>query len=384
MSTSSTKEQLRAELDRLENDPDYKLFRESVEKLQILANAQMGGQSVPTEVIQNTLDQIKLMQAEIKKGANPREVFERTLAKSTQQSLPQAFSQTTGEAMLAERDMYTAAGDLIKSERDSYKAEQIFEFNAPVFFNESYKEIKRGLDRIMVQVVLLVMTAEEAHELNSDNLFEQFQNPVYRTQLTSLYQKLSESQVDDALQRYGPRPEDWRPFRDRTMTIGEAVTGALRCISGFTKPLTPDFRDIRLLAPEVGEEDARASLRMLRDEGCMVIMDSISMHHPVIQRAYRRSLLDVYSNIPVLRIIPISGDLDWEQDMLNFGDRYPDTEVYKRLNWDPDDSVREANKEPGLKRWIVGNVPEMLHRREYYKQAQANAQAAYKNINGAE
>lgn len=373
-------DQIKEELNRLIMDEEYKLFRGSLENLVNATNFALARHLAASgEEAREALDLIKDMQRQVKSGVNPREVFEKVLSESSQRQ-EKSKAGVGGDELRAADDIYSAQGDINRAERDVIKAGgDVYLFNIPWLLNESYKEIKRGSDQIRVQVVLLVMTDMEAQQLNSEELFEQFKNPVYSQQFGSIQQQLTAAQIDCSLRNYGPTPEDWKPFLAGTETISELVTNALREVRGFNKPLAPDFRDIRMLAPESDERKARASLRLLREEGCMVIMDVISMHHPVIQRAYRRSLLDVYRNIPVLRVAPTDTvhGLD-EQDMLAFSDRYRDMEIYKRLNWDPDDSCRESSKGPGLLRWIIGNVPELLRKRGYDKNALANVQSSYK------
>jgi hypothetical protein len=383
MSSIEVWNQLSAELIRLKDDDGFRLFSNMLGGLEAIVNVGKAGQvEMSADEVRNALDQIKSMQARVKAGANPREVFEAVMAGNLSKAKAEEGG-ATGQ-LIALGDLYNARGDLNQPQRDMYKAENIFLFNADKFFGDGYKDLKRGLEHLMVQVVLLVMTADEAQELASESVFARFGNSVYHQQFSLLQEHLTRAEIKDVLQRYGPTPEHWRPFSGSQETIAEVVTRALAQVRGFNKPLAPDFRNIRELAPETNEELSRVSLRLLREEGCMVVMDVVSMHHPAIQRAYRRSLLDVYSNVPVLRLTPIPSlhGLD-DQEMLHFGDKYCDMEIFKRLNWDPDDSCRETDRAPGLLRWIIGNVPEMLQKRAYYKNAQANVQSSYKGSDGA-
>jgi hypothetical protein len=383
MSSEFAWNQVKEELNRLSTDQEYKLFRGSLEKLHNLSNARVGGEMVVSgDEARNALDLIKGMQREVKSGANPREVFERVLSESAHPL--EKLKSEGGSDVLAGRDVYNAGGDLNQAQRDVIKAGgNVYMFNIHWLLSESYKEIKRGSDQIMIQVVLLVMTDKEAAQLDSDEIFEAFQNPTYSRQFNLLQERLTEARIENALRSYGPTPEDWRPFPAEQTKVSQVIANALKMVPGFNKPIAPDFRDIRELAYGVDEQKSRTSLKLLRDEGCMVIMDAISMQHPLIQRAYRRSLLDVYTNIPVLRVAPTHSVLRIEQQMLNFSDKYEDLEIYKRLNWDYDDSCREVSDAGGLGRWITGRVPKVLQRREDFKQAQTNAQTAYKDANGA-
>lgn len=369
---------VRAEIQSLLGREDYKYLRGALENLLRISYAELMGQPAATpEALKKRLDQIKEMQSEIAGGAQPVEVFEKAIADSSQ-------PPPAGAAGAAPRHHYDVKGDAIRPERDAYKAENIYFINNHVLFSESLKEAKKQLDKIPVPVVLFVMTAVEAAQLDEQELYENFNDPVYPQQLRNLREVLSREQIDDALHRYGPRPEDWRPFRDSQETIGALLAGALRALPGFTKPLEPSFKDVRVLTAEPEERTNRALMKLLREKGCIVIVDVISMQHPVIQRAYRRSLLDVYPEIPVAKLAPSDSVLRLNEDvLLNFSDRYRDLEFFKRVEWDSDDNCREVSRASGLRQWVNGCVPDMLKRMEEYKQARENAQSAYKDVNGA-
>lgn len=386
MSTEYEWPLLIGELERLINDNDYKVVRGGLEKLLNLANARIAGQEgkevVSPEQIRADLENIKRINWEIKGDANPLEVFSKAIPETS------ASGQQPEE-----RTTYSASGDVLKAEGNVFKAgnnlttaDNVFNapvFNASVFYMDSYKDAKGELDKILLEVVLFVMTDEEAKQLNSEEVFASYNNPIYFRQFGELQKKLTEEQIQDALERYGPTSEDWRPFKDVEDNISKLVQDALKLIRDFKKPIVPHFVDIRSLTDEKSEKTNRLTLKLLRDEGCIVITDVISMQHPVIQRAYRRSFLDVYSHIPVIRIAPTDRVLRFEQQMINFFERQLDLEIMKRLDWDADDSCREVSRDSGLKSWVRGQVPGILKRREDSKRTQDNVQSSYKDLNGA-
>jgi hypothetical protein len=380
MSSEAELDEIRAELNRLSGDKDYKQFRDTIEKLSILANAQYQGQAVASaDEIRNLLDDVNRMQQRIREGTNPRELYQEVLSGDSKAKTNES-DLAKGERMVALGDAYHAGGDVIQPGRDSYKADQITIITSELL-RGSIDEAKRGLDRILVPVVLLVMTVVESLEIDAEELFQSLNASSGLQDLGLAGPLVTREKVDTILQSYAATPEDWRPFSDSPDTLKQLVTQKLAAISNFKKPLVPDFIDVRQLANDTSEQGFRKnSLKLLRQEGCIVIMDIISMHHKVIQRAFRRSLLDVYPNIPVIRMSPISSIQFFDdQQMLNFDDKYREMEIYKRLNWDEDDSCRDVTNSGALGRWINGRVPEMLRRRDSYKLAQQNVQSTYKD-----
>jgi hypothetical protein len=363
------------ELEELSNDDEFKLVRGALERLLNLANARVNGQEgqnvVTPDVILAELDRWKKVNLELKGDANPIETFSRNIPESAAGGRP-------AEAHAADK----AEGDLYKAEGDVNKAEGDIFVNSSVYYMESYKDLKRELDRVPLEVVLFVMTQKEAEQLNSEEVFSRY-NARYFRQFGEFQKKLTEEQVQDALERYGAAPEDWRPFKDSQDSIGKIVWDGLKMVRNYIKPIVPSFVDVRPLTGEESERANRVTLKLLRDEGCLVIIDVISMQHPAIQRAYRRALLDVYPHIPVITVAPTDRVLRFEQEMINFIERQPDLEVIKRVDWDGDDTCREVSRHSGLKNWITGQVPDILKRRDDTKRAQDNAMSCYKGVNGA-
>lgn len=382
MSSKETWSNVIDELEELSNRDEFRLIRGALERLLNLANATIDGQEgqklLTPEQIRARLEEWKRVNQEIKGDANPLEAFSRVMPDLATGNPPPTSRDTAA---------YRAHGDVLDAERDIFKANQITKannvFNNSVLYIESYKDMKRELDNILLEVVLFVMTKEEAAQLSSEGVFAHYNNPKYFQQFGQFQQKLMEEQVQDALERYGATPEEWQPFKDSTDTIAKLVQDGLKMVRDFRKPIVPSFVDIHTLTADTSEKDNRFALKLLREEGCLVIVDVISMQHPVIQRAYRRALLDVYPHIPVITIAPTDRVLRFEQEMINFIERQPDLEIIKRLDWDGDDSCREVSRHSHLRNWVKGQVPDILKRREENKRDQDNVQSSYKDADGA-
>jgi hypothetical protein len=206
---------------------------------------------------------------------------------------------------------------------------------------------------ITVPIVLLVMTADEAQALDSGVAFQGYPEEV-RADFDELRTLLIKNNMPNWAQNYGARAEEWQPFKESADTIEQLARLVLSKVEGYRKPLTPQFINIQ------GITEDRSRLRRLRRDGCVVIMDTVSMHHPDIQREYRRSLLDAYSNTLVARIALFDDAFSVIQRMLPFAEQYVDLEVYKRLEVDQDDNCTEVCKASAFSRWLKGKVPEII------------------------
>jgi hypothetical protein len=84
--------------------------------------------------------------------------------------------------------------------------------------------------------------------------------------------------------------------------IANALNGLEEEFKDFECPLAASFSDVVALA-----EGNRLNLRRIRDTGCIVIMDIISIRHPKLQRAFQQTLLDAYPRTSIVSIAPNQG-----------------------------------------------------------------------------
>jgi hypothetical protein len=226
-------------------------------------------------------------------------------------------------------------------------------------FQDVREQIAKDDPNLHVPVILLTMTDAEARSLDSGEAFEGYPDDA-RADFEELRALLEKNDLSSWVQNYQPNPEDWRPFRNNADTIGQLVRNSLKSVTGFKKTLVPQFYTIQQLV----EDGERKTLRMLRTEGCVVIMDAISIHHPRIQRSYRRSLLDAYPNTIVMRIAPLYAMFDLVYHLILFAEKNTDLEFYKRLTSDSDDNCREASRVHELQNWLQAKIPTLLPKNE--------------------
>jgi len=145
------------------------------------------------------------------------------------------------------------------------------------------------------------MRGAEADQAVDKSAFEN-----YPQSLKDNFQRLSDELKQKGLQDwrlwYADEIGDWHPH-GRAQTICQVVRDALAELQQrehYQRRLIPDFYDICTVANDWPR------LQDLRRGGCVVVVDSLSLRHPLILRAFQQSLLDAYHNVAVLAIAPIS------------------------------------------------------------------------------
>ena len=316
------------EIAELSNNEQYKTLRPLLENLQIMANA-----SYPPEVVKGVLELVKQMQSEAVKVGSTSQVADKAAA-----GLIQPNWKVDGDVNNANRDLIN----------NTFK----------IIVNNNLKELKEEEpdQGIPVSVVLVVMTASEAAELVSLKAFSDYPDAIYTDEFSQLQELLTKNNVANWFERYGTRTEHYKPFGDQT--IGELIKSAFDDVEGFQKKLEPKFFDIHALGKDTKE--TRRSLRELRAASCVVVMDYVSMRHPAIQRAYRRTLLDAFPQTLIIRLNPFDDASSIQEQLIRFSERWMDLEFYKRYTVDEDANVEEVDDDLRFRRWLKEQATKLM------------------------
>ena len=176
--------------------------------------------------------------------------------------------------------------------KDVLEAHRLFVSQIVADWNRTLPQAVAG---VPVPIVLVVMTRQQASQLEDGSAF-----PA-PDELSALYTRIRQNVLVNPtwVERYGPSRESWQPLGMAT-SLDQLVRTELQQLGTIPRPLVPEFIDILQLT----DAEARKQLVALRREGCVVIMDVISMCHPVLFDAYRRSLLDAYPRSFLVKITP--------------------------------------------------------------------------------
>jgi hypothetical protein len=216
---------------------------------------------------------------------------------------------------------------------------------------------------LLVPIVLVVMTAAEAKDLADGPAFDQYAQPdALRNDFKPLQSLLENNGMAKWFLCYRATPQAWRPNGIQGgPTIADLVKDALDQVhvAGLSeRPLRADFKDIR----EINRSENRPILKNLRERGCIVILDSISIRHPLLLREYHHSMLDAYPCTSVVRLVPLANAFDLVRNMkIAFQWSFSEME-FDRRRTDPFDeySCMDISDFSEFPKWFLNQVKKLL------------------------
>jgi len=261
------------ELMRLESRDEYQPFAPLLYELRFLVNAQY-----PTaDMAHGLLVIIRQLHAESRQGLNVHERVEQIANK---------FIEPSWRVV-----------DQVKQEN----RESFHNVMCQIFRDVGSKLNLPEPAKTPIPIVLLAMTAQEAQELVSGKAFQGYPEQI-QSHFDELQQQLCQQRAD-WLQSYQQTASEWQPFKTRSISVQELVAQVihhLNQVHGYSPELSPVFFTIGSLT----DKSNRPRLLYLRRQGCIVIMDSVSMRHPALNKAFYQSMLDASAKTSVVTIIP--------------------------------------------------------------------------------
>jgi hypothetical protein len=228
--------------------------------------------------------------------------------------------------------------------------------------DEGFKTVQIPPVRI-VPFVLVVMTADEARELESEQVFDAGQASL-RAHYKTILQSVVSHGVANWVGRYQARPELWQPFDDAPGGQSLQALIAHELNRPGTAPRNElrraQFIDIRT----INEAQNRDQLNELRASGCVVLLDVLSVCHPKLLTEYRRSLLDIFPATFLLKIgpfdpVPVYGKLAEHVTTLPFVQK-ADSFFYERHTIDLDPKCAVAGEEVAFKKFMREKVMDLF------------------------
>jgi hypothetical protein len=274
-------EQLRTELEALRTAPDYRTLKPVVEGFVSVLNV-AGNDPFKLAVASEGLRVIKALRQQFSGSVPSKAAIE---------------NATAGLLNLG-----------------SIEADKIYNVAGGAVFNIVMDNIKQMPTEPSVEVafILLAMTKAQADQLVSLQAFQQ-QPDILKQNFDSLSAFLADIGEGSWPNHYGTSPEDWRPRGgDSIAQLVGSHLDALNVTKEFKK-LSPKFYSIEALR----DVTATTLLRQLRRDGCLMIVDAISLRHPRLLHAYQRSLLDAFPNTSVLTVTPDAKALNLMRGMVH-------------------------------------------------------------------
>jgi hypothetical protein len=214
---------------------------------------------------------------------------------------------------------------------------------------------------IGVPLVVAAMTEAEAAdlcdhpEIISDELGRKAQEK---------FEKIRDALGDKLAARYGPTREQWRsPGSQRT--VSELSLEAIRRLAG-AKNSRLQGRAIKLQrysfeALMSGRAELRGMYREMSDQGCVLVIDELSMFHPKVRQALAGSPMVISPNTAVLTVSPFPPSADQPHEILREWLRAQLQGVFDRYASDYDPQCElNVSDECHVRRWLHQSLPETL------------------------
>jgi len=171
--------------------------------------------------------------------------------------------------------------------------------------------------KIVIPFVIVAMKESEAIELMDETVFHDNPNvpPAELTLFQQFKQALQEHGSGKLVSHYGGERESWKPLACPNISVGEIVSDILDHINNYHRGprnlprLLPYFLSEDFVLPEdFTAEDRiarRRTLRQLQRSGGVIVVDAVSMFHPMLNRSISRSDIGSYRRAAILVISPV-------------------------------------------------------------------------------
>jgi hypothetical protein len=194
------------------------------------------------------------------------------------------------------------------------------------------------------------MTESEAAELLNGSAFAD-QPDILETQFNHIRDLLASEGLSDWLSCYQATVQLWQPFGPSEPSIEDLIVRSVDRLNSqlqLEPRLVPQFHRIHELVKD------RALLRHLRETGCVVVVDAVSLRHPELQRAFHQSLLDAYQSTSVVVVAPCRRAVDESRELTIMVQlRLSQLEFARRsLDWDDEYTCIETHDRGNLQKWL--------------------------------
>jgi hypothetical protein len=161
-----------------------------------------------------------------------------------------------------------------------------------LYFKPGFMRLRSELPGIHLPVVVVAVTDKEVKQLESEAIFEK-EDLVLREEFVEMRAMLGPT---DWAASYGGEPEQWRPFGGAE-TISELILEAVAGVISrgeITDRIVPRYADLMHL-------DLTSEFQELR-RCSIVVVDYVSTRYPPLQARFRKSGLDVSTEIPIILV----------------------------------------------------------------------------------
>jgi hypothetical protein len=218
------------------------------------------------------------------------------------------------------------------------------------------------------------MTEKEAAELEQpEGILLKRGGTDAINQFKSLLASLSSFNMPSSLARYGSTRELWRPFAGSRQTIAEVLervaldvnSRRAQELSGWT--IKPQYYPLDPLVWKENEEERLRDISFRRlyseiaETGCVILLDELSLFHPLIQAAVSANPLLASEKVSVVTIAPSDPYRSTPSQIIESHMETWLTEAFYRFSGDYDPQCEiGVGSERRLIRWLHSGLPKSL------------------------
>ena len=171
-------------------------------------------------------------------------------------------------------------------------------------------ELKQ-LSVVRIPFVVVAMTKEQAQALDNETVFDdQEVAPAERVRFRAFKQALQAHGIDDLPGFYADERGAWKPYSSSHWSIEEIIVETFDAVNKSEKIGT----NLPLLEPEFFSEDffrtdagpATNLWAKLGRSGCVLVVDAVSIFHPLLRKTLSDSEVSSNEFVAVLMVSPVS------------------------------------------------------------------------------
>lgn len=219
-------------------------------------------------------------------------------------------------------------------------------------------EIRRALSKkVIVPCVTVAMTSEEAKALSEESVFNELAAPIERTWFQELKQTWPPDKIAGLLAHYGERREAWKADRQDGQTIEQIVWEMTKQVhqspEQHAPPIEPQFRSIDFFAEDEAYDTRLRAWHEL-SLGGVLIVDPLSLFHPLIYRRVLQSELGANQNvaIAIVRFSPFVSGQKQATQLIQREIKRRMQRAFARDKWDEEELCRQVESMDSLRRWL--------------------------------
>lgn len=218
-------------------------------------------------------------------------------------------------------------------------------------------------EEIEIPFVIVAMTQDEANQLREMTLNQLGAGNDELKKFQDLTQMIKEHGIQDFINYYSEIREGWKPYICQESTIQAVIITMVEEINCYRS----EIANLPLVQPKflshecLGLDDSKrvSAWNELRQMGCVLIVDSISLFHPKVQEKLLKAEITSNENVAILVLSPINPYAIQANQLLEQTISYQMEPAFFRFNEELDKLCEIGIGDlRAMRRWFFSVIPE--------------------------